>query len=207
VNLYHDESSVPDEEVYFPQQLENGILEAIRTGQIGDLQKALEHINRENIERRKLTHYAQTILVSRYQELLLKASQKNKVQDSALRDSIGQLVEAPHQDVGRFIAETEACLVRLAEAFGKDRSRKDEEDADRISDHLKRNFGDNQLSLLSTSDALGYSVPYINRLVKKYYGKTFRNYMEDLRMDLVRDLIVSTDTPFISSYGREDTTR
>ncbi len=195
VNLYHDESNSPDEEAYFPQQQENGILEAIRTGQIGDLQKALEHINRENIERRKLTHYAQTILVSRYQELLLKASQKNKVQDSSLRDAIGQLVEAPHQDVGRFIAETEACLVRLAEAFGKDRSRKEEEDADRISDHLKRNFGDNQLSLLSTSDALGYSVPYINRLVKKYYGKTFRNYMEDLRMDLVRDLIVSTDTP------------
>lgn len=195
VNFCRENSRPEEEEFFFPQQIENGILEAIRTGQVRDLQKSLEHINRENTELRKLRHYAQGILVSRFQGLLLRASSRLRMLNDDLSGRIDALIASPPQDLGSFLKESEACLVALSKCFEQVLSRKEKEDADAIRLYLERSFNDNQLSLISTSENLGFSISYINRLVKKYYGKTFRIYMEDLRMEFVRNLILTTDVP------------
>ena len=196
VNLYQKESpSGRDEDVYFPREMDHVILNALRAGQSHELRECLDRLRRENLELRKLEPFAQNILISRYKEILSCTRSGMDVENSRLSDTLNNLIREPVAHLGDFLSRAEGCFIELSEYFYSDQIARELRIAEKIRLYLESNFRNNQISLNLTAESLGLSSQYLTRLIKKYYGKTFRNYMEDLRMDYVRKLIMESDEP------------
>jgi len=196
VNLYQKETSTgSDNDVYFPREMDHVILNALRTGHSGELKECLVRLRRENLEHRKLEPFSQNILISRYKEILTYAKSNLEIEDRVLQEKLGSLIREPAEQLSHFLTRTDELLLELCDYFFSDQTLKEHKIAEKVKEYLEANFQDNQLSLNMTAEHLGLSSQYLTRLVKKFYGKTFRNYMEDLRMEYVRKLITGTDEP------------
>ena len=60
---------------------------------------------------------------------------------------------------------------------------------------VQRKYGDPALSVEAMADALGLSSVYFGRLFKKIYGKSFLNYVTEVRMENAKDLLTRTNMP------------
>ena len=61
--------------------------------------------------------------------------------------------------------------------------------------YIKANFQSSQLSLESIAEEFKVSVSYISRFVKKESGKTFSKYIQELRLEKIKQELVETDLP------------
>ncbi|MDC7240493.1 MAG: helix-turn-helix domain-containing protein [Spirochaetales bacterium] len=196
VNLYlKDSDSDRDDEVYFPREMDHVILNALRTGQSNEVKECLLRLRRENLELRKLEPFAQNILISRYKEILSSTRSTMEIENSRLAEKLNTLIREPEEHLSLFLSRTEECLLELCDYFYSDQTARELRIAEKIREYLESNFQNNQISLSLTAESLGLSSQYLTRLIKKYYGKTFRNYMEDLRMEYVRKLIIESSEP------------
>ncbi len=60
-----------------------------------------------------------------------------------------------------------------------------------IEEYVKKNYKDN-ISISSLSESLFVSQSHINRIMKTEFGSTFKSYLDKVRIDAAKNLLVST---------------
>lgn len=196
INEFQEKSgNNSDGEVYFPNEMDHVILDSIRSGSTNDLKECLNRIRRENLELRKLEPFAQNILIANYQKIISNALTNLEIGKLSMEEKLNKLIHSNPDNLSDFLYRTEETLLELCDYFYSNQEIKEMEIACNIKNYLEHNFQNNQLSLIMTAESHGLSNQYLSRLIKKYYGKTFRNFMEDIRMEYVRKLIMESDKP------------
>jgi len=83
--------------------------------------------------------------------------------------------------------------------------------ADRLVSHVvefvEQNYGDGGLSLVFVADRFGTSLSHLSRVFKEHTGKTFSEYIGDLRIERMKALLRSTDLTvreIVSKVGYRD---
>ena len=94
----------------------------------------------------------------------------------------------------------EQCLNRLLqiciEICKKADSKKDQKKEDQkqqLVAYLEHNFSRPELNAIMASEELGISEKYLYALLKEQTGRTFANYLEDLRIHFARQCLEETD--------------
>lgn len=64
---------------------------------------------------------------------------------------------------------------------------------DEISKIIDEKIGDDTFSLQVLADDMGFSSGYLSALFKKLFGKSFQNYVIDLRLEKAKLLLLTTD--------------
>lgn len=59
--------------------------------------------------------------------------------------------------------------------------------------YIKEHYADSQLSLMAVSNHANVSLSYFSQIFKEETGKTFVEYLTEVRMDKAKELLRSTD--------------
>ncbi|MGN0907803.1 MAG: helix-turn-helix domain-containing protein [Bullifex sp.] len=110
-------------------------------------------------------------------------------------------------DMNEFRAQVHSLTEHITDASIEQKNAKQSLEAKRITDYVHAHFRDSQLSLTVLADETGKSVPALSRYFKSEVGIGFAEYLSGLRMEWIKDELVSSDRPIreiISDSGYND---
>ncbi|EMF0166066.1 AraC family transcriptional regulator [Enterococcus hirae] len=64
-----------------------------------------------------------------------------------------------------------------------------------LFEYLHKNYASSQLSMEKLADEFQLSVPYLSRFIKKETGTTFSKYLQELRLEKIKQDLIETDLP------------
>ena len=64
-----------------------------------------------------------------------------------------------------------------------------------LFEYLHKNYASSQLSMEKLADEFQLSVSYLSRFIKKETGTTFSKYLQELRLEKIKQELIETDLP------------
>jgi AraC-like DNA-binding protein len=105
-------------------------------------------------------------------------------------------------DIESFSARVKELTEGLCDRYHGMIERRDSLIKTEIINHINGSFCNNQFSLQQVADIFDISPNYLSRLLKQETGHSFIEYVSLLRMDKVKDLLVTTDLQVKDIVGR-----
>jgi AraC-like DNA-binding protein len=96
-------------------------------------------------------------------------------------------------DIESFSAQVKELTEGLCDRYHEMMERRNSLIKTEIINHINGNFCNNQFGLQQVADIFDISPNYLSRLLKQETGHSFIEYVSLLRMDKVKDLLVTTD--------------
>ncbi|MDL2300856.1 AraC family transcriptional regulator [Lachnospiraceae bacterium OttesenSCG-928-D06] len=74
---------------------------------------------------------------------------------------------------------------------------------ERVIEHIEENYWNCELSVETVADRYGFSLSYFSKLFNSYTGKTFPDYMNQLRLQIAKELLQDESQMSIQEIGKK----
>ncbi|MGG1638934.1 helix-turn-helix domain-containing protein [Paenibacillus sp. NRS-1760] len=189
---FYDDLPRHPQSYYYPFDLEQKLLNYLRSGNSEELDNTFDSLFVENFVERSLIVPVLRLLLSELVSTALKFLDQAGWQMFEDESSdIMTLLQLPHAP-----SEAEACFNRLRKLYHhitervNDQKRiRNEELMREIVSYLDRHYPDQSLCLPMLSDQFQISETYLSLLVKEHTGCSFSDYVNRKRMDAAKELL------------------
>ena len=199
--LLYTELITKEQELYYPEEIENKLINAVLTGDHLLVEEMLEMINQEN--RRLIGDLLKCL---KYQQIgtLSKIMMKVNKVDETLRIQMNKRIKymlqtLNHEEYIDIREDIEDCLKECYFSICERVERKKQEKADQIKDdimkYIEENMTDSELCMNKITDVFDVSRGYLSKVIKEYTNKNFSTYVEEYRMELASNMIKNTQLP------------
>ncbi|WP_281888796.1 helix-turn-helix domain-containing protein [Paenibacillus sp. YYML68] len=191
---------------YYPFELEQRLLNYVRSGSLDELKKTIELLYEENFRQRSLVFPVLRLFVCELMGTVMKQSEQEERQPA---EEAGTLLLAPHLSPPGTLQEAESCFRQLTEllleAGEQVNDRKRQRNQELIMEavaYLDEHYGDSGLCLALLSGRFQISETYLSLLIKEYTGLPFSDYLNMRRMSAAKELLVHTSLGIEVIAGR-----
>ena len=210
VRLYVDAPSSNDP-YFLPYALEDRLVQAIRSGDRGEMEAVLDIIRSENVSQRSLNSKQFQKLNHRIASILREQAQRLAQNEEVLAALASLDGEATVGADAYFKALNALCL-RLHRQIALEKGRRRSDKIQSILSYVHRHYSDPEMSLTMVGDTFGLTEAYLSTLFKAEAGVNFASYLERLRIDaacemlrqgtLVAEVAQSTGYNSVQSFRR-----
>ncbi|MHA6483391.1 helix-turn-helix domain-containing protein [Paenibacillus sp. strain BS8-2] len=189
---FYDDLPRHPQSYYYPFDLEQKLLNYLRSGSKEELDSTLDSLYFENFVERSLVGPVVRLFMSEMLSTALKFMDQagwQMFEDES--EDMMTLLQLPHAP-----ADTYACFQRLKKVFHQIANRvneqkrlRNEELMKEIVGYLDGHYPDPSLCLPLLSDQFQISETYLSLLVKEYTGCTFSDYVNSKRMNAAKELL------------------
>ena len=186
-------SNIPS---YPPQDFCDKLAHLVMDGDKDGLHIALEQIIKTYIIENNLPVYLQHMLLNELQTNLFRIIRRLGVDESEYRQYYDQLEENFNTALLGQIRNTLLLYHAVCKyVYAKKQMKSASILTESIAYHIDNNYKDRDLSLTSTAEVFNISEPYLSSIFKKNLGINFSTYMENVRIEKAKELLVSTKFP------------
>ncbi len=171
----------PEPHFYYPLEVEQQLVNLIKSGDTVKAEKLLDSIYEENYTTRRISPELQRILLPSIAGTLLKLAQQFPELGRML--AIRLASDPPvDEDADQAFVKLRASLQVACAHFQSSRSDQSERMLNNIRRHIRDRFGDNMLSVNSVADHLGITPSYLSAYFKKASGQNVADYIAHVRI-------------------------
>ncbi|WP_135551349.1 helix-turn-helix domain-containing protein [Paenibacillus cymbidii] len=192
--LRYEQMAVSDSGYHYPPEIEQRIVNLAKSGNREELARLLQDIRAETAGRGSGSPAMLQLLVGD-----LSATVYRLIHETVAPGKSGEAHKYRHfvervqsyasfQEAYAFIGAT---LLDLCEYANSQKKSHNVALKDNIIGYLQQHYSDGGLSLSSVADRFGISEVYLSQFFKEQTGENFSAYMENIRMNAARELLLS----------------
>ncbi len=168
---------------YFPMDMENKLINVVKSGNIRETENIIDTLIEENInspldsvmtEKVFLYEICGT-LYKIYEDVYFEINDKAKLNEILKNINKYSCIE----NICEYIKKE---FMDITYKFGEQKQQKQNKLRDEIIQYIHENYSESSLGLAEIGDRFGLSEVYFSQLFKEQTGKNFSNYIEKLRM-------------------------
>lgn len=191
--LFYDDIPKETDSYYYPIDLEENLMKAVRSSNEDLLDSLIETIRAENFRTRTLRPLDARNLFIALQGTALRLLSDLPAQDSGIRARLAQWAEKkPEPENLTGYAEELRGLIRAYEAGKTSRSTAL---VASIREYIQENFGSPDLGLTVIADRFGKSENYLSNFYKDQTGERLSETIQRVRFEHAVSLILETEEP------------
>jgi two-component system response regulator YesN len=191
--LRYDDIPKGDNRYYYPIEIEQRIMNLVKSGNVGEIVKLLEGIYQENMAGQMISSNIMRLLVfdisATIYKLIHDIVQMNSNDEAEKYEDFIERVSSTSNfhDAYAYMTQT---IIDLCQYVNNQKRSHNVELKDQIIDYIDDNYEDGSLCLASISSFFGISEVYLSQCFKEQTGENFSTYMENTRMNQARDLLM-----------------
>lgn len=185
-----------DQVYYFPIELEVRLIRYFKAGELGNVLKAFHYIYEENVIKRHLSPDILRLLFSNMVGVVerviideLKTDYKSVFRDEFNPGSC--LLDC--NTVDEIKDRLTMIFTNLCNFINQNKKSHNIGLVKNIQDFINKRYKDQNLCLQVISSEFNISVPYLSRFFKEQTGENLNNYLNNIRIEKAKELLVDTD--------------
>lgn len=187
------EPSVSEERYYFPKNSVMRLAKMIREKKTEEIREFLHEIYLKNREMGSRVNISVRMLIDEIHITVVKSLREvNELSTFHISLECVQETATLQEAVSYYVAALEAVVGRMEE---EEKSLNEPMLDEQISDFIRNNCFNSEISLKMISDRFQVSNKYISIVCKKYFGTTYLQYIHKKRIERAIDLLQTTDKP------------
>lgn len=200
--LYHKEeqfalySDLPksNDIFFFPSNIESKLINLIKAGDLENVNQLLKDIYEENIIKRQLSPSMISNLLNLMWSTNIKLIDDLMLDDMEIMSSIQKTSEefTKYSDIEK-LQRTMDYYRTICEKMKDGKKSNNQSLISHIIIHIKDNIADADLSLIGVADVFDITDVYLSVFFKEQTGINFSKYIEQLRMDIARQMLSESD--------------
>lgn len=194
--MYHSDLPKTADFYYFPGDIQRRLINYTKSGDFENTKQLLNDIYIENLFKRQISTYMTKALINDLWCNLFKLLEQNPFNDQAFIDNIQKL--AIEQEHINLTDRLEICMDTYYNVSKKFYAHKNSHNIaliDQILDFIQNNYHDMDLSLTLIADKFSISDVYLSAFFKEQTGENFYTYLQELRIQKAKELLMQTDMP------------
>jgi len=193
VICYSELQNSKKSETWYPLELEMQLLKAIKQGNGGEVQKLIRG-TMDNIVTRQMSLEAVEFICFNIVNTMMKALMELNIETD---QGLEQLLEDMYVPRFETIEELESFIIdfcrNACDHIVQQKESKNFVLLENIKAYINDNFRDNTIDLNRIAETFGISASYATRFFKDHTDCSIMRYIDQLRMDLSKQLIGTTD--------------
>lgn len=185
--LYHPH------DYYYPLELEQKLINTVRTGYTQGLQQLLDHLEEQNFRRRQLSLRHTRLLLYALHGTLLRLTDLSAAAASEPLPEPGESSE--NEGAQSAFARYAALLLERAEQARQQQDTGAQERLESMKRLIADRYSDPSFSLAVLADALHVTESMASGFFKEQLGVTFSDYVERIRLEQACVLLKQSDQP------------
>ncbi|MGL1890726.1 MAG: helix-turn-helix domain-containing protein [Spirochaetaceae bacterium] len=180
---------------FYTVEMENRLVSYVKLGKTEELNHFLKESQLKNMNPDLQSPEVQRLFLYNLIATLLKTYSETGLDNIRMEQRIKSLSSYHINDL-------KECFGAISELFqdlsGMVHSAENTQDSilkTKIHGFLRKNFRDNNLNLLMVAEEFQLSSFYFSRIFTRLFDESFRNYIEDMRLEYVKDKLSNTNEP------------
>ncbi|QEN04322.1 AraC family transcriptional regulator [Thiospirochaeta perfilievii] len=173
---------------YYPLEIESRLINSIKAGNSDGMESILTILSHENLKKRTLDKKRLESFIS---NLLTSVYRVKSHLCSENRDLIDEYYKTGVID----FANIKELYNQLCSNQNKNKKSHNNTLIEEIEEYLKNNFNDKNLSLNAVGDYFSITESYLSFFFKEQTGINFSTYLEEIRVENAKELLLNTTDP------------
>ncbi|MEH7277086.1 helix-turn-helix domain-containing protein, partial [Neobacillus vireti] len=196
--LYKHEHSYIEDTInyYYPIEVELRLINAVKTGEVNEVNELVDKILLENVERRVLTHQIGAQLLATLNGTMVRILSKNTQLNAAKADEIRERLEVLLSRKSSFhktIEQIKVMMIEIAQSIYENKSAGRQQLIHKMKEWIKHHFNDSDLTVYKISEAVGLPEKLVPSIFKEHVGVNISDYIEDVRINFAKSKLVQSD--------------
>lgn len=197
-SLYkHKQSYLEDMiDYYYPIEVELRLINAVKNGEVNEVNELIDKILLENVKRRVLTNKKGTQLLAALNGTMVRILSKNTQLNSVKADEIRERLEELLLKKSIFhktIERIKEMMMEIAQSIYENKTAGRQQVIHRMKEWIKHHFSDPDLTLYQISEAVGLPEKMVPSVFKEHVGVNISDYIEDVRINFAKSKLVQSD--------------
>ncbi|QUI24467.1 AraC family transcriptional regulator [Vallitalea pronyensis] len=179
---------------YYPPELESRLYNCTRAGDQAQLTQVLRELLQKNVIEKNLNHQMQKLFINELCGTLVKIQGRALGNDGVVNEIIKTAFEKIKDmtDLEK-IQYCKHIFIKVCEVYSAKREERHTHVMEKIDAFIKENFANPDFGLPIIAEVFNVSYTYLSEIIKEYKDMSFVNYLQYLRMEKARELLVETD--------------
>ncbi|WP_419955507.1 helix-turn-helix domain-containing protein [Neobacillus niacini] len=197
-SLYKHEHSYLEDTIdyYYPIEVELRLINAVKNGEVNEVNELIDKILLENVERRVLTNKKGTQLLATLNGTMIRILSKNTQLNSVKADEIRERLEellSKKISFHKTIEQIKEMMMEIAQSIYENKTAGRQQVIHRMKEWIKHHFSDPDLTLYQISEAVGLPEKMVPSVFKEHVGVNISDYIEDVRINFAKSKLVQSD--------------
>ena len=192
--------------VWYPVQIEEGLIRGLTMGDAGFVREKLDDLEMMLRNAHALVNVSRSILLGVIKRLADTLSAEGNLQARADMVHISVMLSNSNITLAETVQEMDRVLEKAC-ADVQPRALKKENLSEKVNSYLRMNMGNDQLTLSNIADVFGLSSGHFSRLYKQETDMTVMQKLDEIRLEaaekLIRETYISLDE-IIARCGYND---
>ncbi|WP_167859011.1 helix-turn-helix domain-containing protein [Paenibacillus cymbidii] len=181
---------------YYPTDMENKLINLLKIGDIAGVTRLVGELREENVFSRKLsrevTGYFQSAIRNTYVRLVSQLVRE----DAAIIDCLTEEIKLAEQTkrAEELLEQIQRVARILSERMNDKKQKQTSQLRDQVMAYICDSFANPNLSLYMIASRFGMTEVYMSRFFKEHAGENISQYIERIRMETAKKLLVETQT-------------
>lgn len=172
--------------LWCPAQLEEKLMNATQRGKTTEIRKIFTELRKQNVENTHLSTTMSRLLISNITVILLQLYNNIAESEKAI-EKIERIEKEEELEEALRLLEEQFLL--LGQKIEQERNKKSEQYYYQVKEYIDNNYMDDQFCVAAAAENFGLSESYFSIFFKNIMGKTFSNYLEEIRLQKAKELI------------------
>jgi two-component system, response regulator YesN len=197
-SLCKHEHSYQDDTIdyYYPIEVELRLINAVKNGEIYEVNELVDKILLENVERRVLTHQNGNQLLAALNGTMVRILAKNTQLNSVKSDEIRRRLEELLSKKGSFhknIEQIKEMMIEIAQCIYENKFVGRNQVIHRMKEWIKHHFSDPDLTMHKISEAVDLPEKMVPLIFKEHVGVNISDFIEDVRINFAKTKLIHSD--------------
>lgn len=205
IRLFIDVPSENDP-YYLPFSVEETLVHGLRSGNIGEVNKALDAIQTENQYRRDLSPKQLQRLNRRVTGIVREQAARLNY-DNLLIHLVNDLAIAHQDGIDNYFFQARYLCCQICKNVASEKAALRSEKIQAILQYIQAQYANPDLGLTLVGERFGISDAYLSTLFKAEIGSNFADYLEQIRIqaacDLLKDGVLVAEKTGYNSDGQD----
>ncbi|WP_127586287.1 helix-turn-helix domain-containing protein [Paenibacillus koleovorans] len=177
---------------YYPAEMELKLMNLTKAGNPSDLRKLFLELYTENFEKRHLSSAMIKLLLYDMKGSLAKLAEQLAIEDARLGSQLQAFFDRSDrgEDGMELFQTIQSMCLELCEVVDRRKKSHNDQLLAGILEMVQTQYPSPSFSLISVSEAFNISEIYVSHFIKEQTGMTFSEYVEQLRMDRAKKLLL-----------------
>lgn len=189
---------------YYPPDVELRLMNLVKAGESAEAEKLLVELHRINFTERHLPISMQSLFVGELWGTVMKLLEQSALDDAVLtaqvKAAIGH-VGSFEELAGMYPSLTEA-IRRICSGVNERKKSHNRRLLEEVLRLLQTSYAESDLGLSRAADQLNVTEVYLSQFFKEQTGENFSDYLEKLRMERAKQLLLETGLSINDIAGR-----
>jgi two-component system, response regulator YesN len=179
----------------YSAEIENRLINFVKLGKLNKLNDFLLHLKSKNMNPEIQSTEVQGLFLNNLLSTLLKTYSESELTDINLEQQIKSLSTQSTRNNNERFSLIQDLFQDFSKIIFSSENKTDDKLKRKITEFLHKEFTNKTLNLAAAAAEFEFSSFYFSRIFTQLFDESFRNYLENIRLEYIKDNLINTEKP------------